>query len=103
MANELNIGKPLGGMKKDYSLISFILRGSRRKAVFLALKEEAKIPKQIAGECGLSISNVSNTLPELIKEGLVICKNPEDHYFKYHEITKKGKDLLKELAEKKLI
>ena len=90
-------------MKKDYSLISFILRGSRRKAIFLSLKEEAKIPKQIATECKISISNVSNTLPELIGQGLVICKNPEDHYFKYHELTKKGKDLLKELTEKKLI
>lgn len=83
-------------MKKDYSLISFVLRGSRRKQILVALKEP-KIPKNIAEECKISISNVSNTLPELIKEGLVSCKNPEDHYYKYFELTKKGKDLLKEL------
>ncbi len=103
MTNELNISKPLGGMKKDYAQISFILRGSRRKSVFLALKEEAKIPKQIAEECKLSISNVSNTLPELVEAGLVTCNNPKDHYYKYYELTKTGKDLLKELIEKKLI
>ena len=103
MASKLNIDKPLGGMKKDYSRISFILRGSRRKAGFLALKEEAKIPKQIASECKISISNVSNTLPELINAGLVICNNPDDHYFKYYELTKRGKDLLNELIENKQI
>ena len=81
-------------MKNQYNLISFILRAKRRKAVFQCLKESPKIPKDIAGECKISISNVSNTLPELIEKGLIKCKNPEDHYFKYYEITKKGKELI---------
>ncbi len=83
-------------MKKDYSLVSFILRGKRRKVVLKCLISP-KIPKEIATECKISISNVSNTLPELIKEGLVMCKNPKDHYYKYYELTNKGKNLLKKL------
>ena len=81
-------------MKEDYELISFI-QGSRRKAVLSCLKDEPKIPKQIAEECKVSISNVSNTLPELFKKDLVICKNPKSKIYRYYEITKKGKELLK--------
>jgi DNA-binding MarR family transcriptional regulator len=84
-------------MKQDYILISFIMRAKRRKAVLECLKENPKIPKDIATECKISISNVSNTLPELVKKNLVKCKNPKDHYFRYYEITKKGKDLIKSL------
>jgi len=84
-------------MKKDYNLIIFLLRGSRRRAIFKSLEKSPKIPKEIASECKISISNVSNTLPELIERGLVICKNPEDHYYKYYEITKKGRELIKDI------
>jgi predicted transcriptional regulator len=80
-------------MKKDYELISFI-QGSRRKAVLTCLKEKPKIPKQISDECKISISNVSNTLPELLEKSLIICKNPKSRVFKYYEITQKGKNLL---------
>lgn len=83
-------------MRINYSLISFILRARRRKAVLSCLKNP-KIPKEIAKECEISISNVSNTLPELIKKMLVVCKNPKDHYFKYYELTKKGRKLVKDL------
>jgi len=85
-------------MEEDYGLKSFILRAKRRKEIFLCLKDRAKIPKEIATECKISISNVSNTLPELMEKELVICKNPEDHYFKYYELTKKGRDLIKKLG-----
>jgi predicted transcriptional regulator len=84
-------------MEDDYGLISFIMRAKRRKAILLSLRDNPKIPKDIATECQVSISNVSNTLPELVEKGLVICKNPEDHYFKYYELTKKGRDLIQKL------
>ena len=82
-------------MNKEYNLISFVERASRRKSVFICLKNHPKIPKEIASECKISISNVSNALPELVKKGLIKCKNPEDHYFRYYEITNKGKELIK--------
>lgn len=81
-------------MKEDYELLSFI-QGSRRKAVLSCLKDKPKIPRQIAEECKISISNVSNTIPELMNKNLIICKNPKSRIFKYYEITKRGKDLLK--------
>ncbi|MCX6742057.1 MAG: winged helix-turn-helix domain-containing protein [Candidatus Pacearchaeota archaeon] len=84
-------------MKKDYSLISFIQRAKRRKIVLNCLKK-AKIPKEIATECKISISNVSNALAELVKADLVFCNNPKDHYFRYYELTPKGKSLLKKIS-----
>jgi DNA-binding MarR family transcriptional regulator len=83
-------------MKKDYELLSFV-QGKRRKAVLLSLEKNAKIPKQIATELKISISNVSNTLAELIEKELIFCNNPQSHIYKYYELTKKGKEILKEL------
>lgn len=81
-------------MSKDYKLLSFLLRGRRRKLVLMALKEP-KIPRDIALEYKISISNVSNALNELMKKKLVKCKNPEDHLYKFFELTEEGKKALK--------
>ena len=87
-------------MKTDYELLSFI-QGSRRKVVLQSLEKSAKVPKQIAEECQISISNVSNTLAELLEKGLIICNNPQNHVYKFYELTKKGKELIKELNKPK--
>jgi len=77
----------------DYKTLSFLQRGKRRKAVIVSLKEP-KIPKEIAVECKISISNVSNTLAELIKADFVECINPDAHTYKYFRLTSKGKKAL---------
>lgn len=82
---------------KDYETLSFLLRGKRRKAVFVSLKEP-KIPKEIAAECKISISNVSNTLAELIEAKLVECVNPDAHTYRYFRLTSLGKKALKLLG-----
>jgi DNA-binding MarR family transcriptional regulator len=76
-------------MKKDYSLISFLHRAKRRTAVLKCL-EKPKTPKDIAFECKLNISNVSNALTELKEKDLIECINPEDHISKFYQRTKKG-------------
>lgn len=81
---------------KDYSLLSFALRGARRKKVLLCLNKP-KIPKEIALECKISIHNISKTLKELLDKKLIVCKNPEDKFFRFYELNKKGKQLVKEL------
>jgi len=86
-------------MSTDYKAISFILRGKRRKSIMLSL-DKPKTPKQLASECKISISNVSNALAELIEAGFVKCKTPDAHMYKYFELTQKGKKALKQsLAE----
>jgi predicted transcriptional regulator len=66
----------------DYSLLSFILRGERRKLILLSL-DKPKIPKQIAEECKVSIHNVSKSLIELMKKGLIRCKNPKINFIDF--------------------
>ncbi len=42
-------------------------------------------------------SHNSVTIKELNEKGLIVCINPEDRSFKFYKITKKGKDVLKEV------
>jgi len=80
----------------NYSLLSFVLRGERRRAILLCL-DKPKIPKDIAKSCKVSIHNVSKSLRELKDRGLIVCKNPNDKFYRFYELTKKGKEILKEL------
>lgn len=86
---------------ENYSLISFILRGERRRMILSCL-ENPKIPKKIAEECNVSIHNVSKSLKELLEKELIICKNPKDKFYRFYEITEKGKKILEEIKEKGL-
>ena len=81
-------------MKKDYKTLSFFQRGKRRQAVLCSLTEP-KTPKEVATACKISISNVSNAIAELVKEGYVKVINPDAHTFKYYNLTVKGKKALK--------
>ena len=83
----------------NYSLLSFILRGERRKAILLCLNKPM-IPKEIANCCKVSIHNVSKSLKELVNKGLIVCKNPNDKFYRFYELTKKGKEIIKELEDK---
>ena len=80
----------------DYSLLSFILRGERRKIILLCL-DKPKIPKEIANECKISIHNVSKSLKELMDKGLIKCENPEDKFYRFYSLTEKGKKMKKEV------
>jgi len=94
MTIQLNIDSSLICMPKDYKTLSFFKRGQRRTAVLKALTEP-KTPKEIATECQMSISNVSNALAELLEEEYVKCLNPEAHTYKYYALTSDGKRALK--------
>ncbi|MBL7147339.1 MAG: winged helix-turn-helix transcriptional regulator [Nanoarchaeota archaeon] len=83
---------------KDYNLISFLQKGKRRLNVLKSLKDKPKTPKEIASELKLSTSNVSNALLELSKQNLVKCITPTAHFYRYYEITKKGKNIIKQLT-----
>lgn len=84
--------------KLDYKIISFLIRGNRRKKVLLSL-QNPRMPKEIAVICGLNISNVSVALSELVKKGLVKCITPNDKIFKFYEKTKKGETAINHFAK----
>lgn len=78
----------------NYPLLSFVLRGERRKAILLCLNKPM-IPKEIADSCKVSIHNVSKSLKELVDKGLIVCKNPQDKFYRFYEATKKGREILR--------
>lgn len=82
----------------DYALLSFILRGERRKAILLCL-EKPKIPKEIAESCKASIHNVSKSLKELVDRSLIKCENPNDKFYRFYSLTKKSKELRERLMK----
>ena len=86
-------------MKIDYKVLSYFQRGKRRSKVFKSLEQKPRTPKEIATLCKISISNVSNTLAELMKKGYVKCINPEAYSYKYFNLTAKGKKSLKLLTQ----
>ena len=77
----------------NFSLLSFVLRGERRKAILLCL-DKPKIPKEIAEVCKVSIHNVSKSLRELLDKGLIKCENPKDKFYRFYALTDKGKKTL---------
>lgn len=83
---------------EDYSLLSFILRGERRKLILLTL-EKPKIPKEIAESCKVSIHNVSKSLKELVDRGLIKCENPKDKFYRFYSLTDKGKSLREKIMK----
>lgn len=83
----------------NYESISYILRGKRRQKVLLCL-DKPKTPKEIATQCKLSISNVSNALSELVRKGFVECLTPKAHTFKFYKLTAKGKKLTKVIKDR---
>ena len=86
-------------MKIDYTTLSYLLRGKRRQIVFLALESKPKTPKQLAKECNISISNISVSLAELVRTGFVKCITPNEKFFRFYELTEKGKEAAKQLRE----
>ena len=83
----------------NYSLLSFILRGERRKAILLCL-DKPKIPKEIAEICKVSIHNVSKSLKELLNRGLIKCENPKDKFYRFYALTDKGKKVREAIIRK---
>ncbi len=79
----------------DYSLLSYILRGKRRKKILECL-DKPKIPREIASDCKISIHNVSKSLKELSDKGLIKCENPKDKFYRFYTVTKRGKVALKQ-------
>ena len=84
----------------DYSLLSFILRGERRKLILLSL-DKPKIPKQIAEECKMSLPNVKASLLDLEKKGLIKCITPKQKIGRVYRLSIEGEKLRRYLTKAK--
>ena len=83
-------------MKTKWDNISFIVRSSPRKKVFLAL-QEPKTPTQLSKELKINIGFVSNILIDLSKRELIECLSPNEKRHRFYKISKKGKEIIKNI------
>jgi len=85
----------------DVKLISFILSGKNRRNVLNLLSTEDKLTSsQIYKKLNYTyLTHIIRTLKELEEKGLIKCLNPKDRIYKFYEITKKGKNLNKDVQK----
>ena len=63
----------------------------------ISLENKKLTPVELAKETGIPLSHVSNTLAELLKKDLVVCLTPKLRKGRLYDLTKDGKNILKEL------
>jgi predicted transcriptional regulator len=70
--------------------VSFVVRSKTRKSVLMEL-QTPKTPTMLARELHTSLANISRTLRELQRKGLVECITPRVRVGKIFALTDKGK------------
>ncbi len=83
---------------QDYS---WIIRGSQRLAV-IKVMDKIMTPSQIQKEAkkinpNISLNNCSDVLRAMEEHGIVKCLNPKEKLGRLYELSKKGKEIQKEL------
>lgn len=84
----------------DLKLIGFVARAKRRKETLNLLSKNTQLSQpEIMRALKQYKSHNSTTIKELAQKDLVKCINPEDRSFKFYKITKKGRNILKEVLK----
>jgi DNA-binding MarR family transcriptional regulator len=82
----------------DLKLIGFVARAKRRKETLNLLSKHTQLSQpEIMRSLNQYKSHNSATIKELVQKDLIKCINPEDRSFKFYKITKKGRNILKEV------
>jgi DNA-binding MarR family transcriptional regulator len=82
----------------DPKLIGFVARAKRRKETLNLLSKHTQLSQpEIMRSLNQYKSHNSATIKELVQKDLIKCINPEDRSFKFYKITKKGRNILKEV------
>jgi DNA-binding MarR family transcriptional regulator len=82
----------------DPKLISFVARAKRRKETLNLLSKNTQLSQpEIMRALNPYKSYNSTTIKELSQKDLIKCINPEDRSFKFYKITKKGRNILREV------
>ncbi len=72
--------------------VSYVIASKTRKQILLKVTTP-KTPTILAKEIGLNLANVSRSLAELEKKGLIVCLTPKQKVGRLYSLTKKGKDV----------
>jgi DNA-binding MarR family transcriptional regulator len=80
-----------------WDAVSFVMSSKMRFRVLILLNKSHKTPSELKLEIGTQISNISKTLKELEKAGLIKCLTPERRKAKFYGITEDGIRILDEI------
>ena len=81
-------------MEKIQELYGFIISSKRRHKVLKTLNSKPLRPFEIARKTKYKAPNVSTTLFQLEKKGLVKCITPDKSSWRVYTITDLGKEVL---------
>ncbi len=83
----------------NWDLISFVVSGSLRLKVLIALSKNVLTPSQLKELTGAQISRISSTLRELRDKNMVECLTPEKRKGRLYTITPLGKQVIEKIHE----
>lgn len=81
--------------KELYYKLGYVKVSPYRTQTLKSIREDIKMPSEIAKEIGVKTSQVSASLSDLKKADLVICINEEARKGRLYKCTEKGLELLK--------
>lgn len=82
----------------DEDLIRHVNRSVYRVRVLKTLKDDPKIPKEIAHDCGILQNHISTVLAELRELELIVCINPEVKKGRVYRLSEDGEEILDKLV-----
>ncbi|MHA1971554.1 MAG: winged helix-turn-helix domain-containing protein [Candidatus Hodarchaeales archaeon] len=65
----------------------FILRGSNRIRIYLALYKNFRTPKELELETGIALTSICRSLQALKEMGIIECLNEYDTRGKYYQLS----------------
>lgn len=75
--------------------IGFVKISEQRQKIMKDLKNNLKIPTEIAKSTNMSVSEVSRSLRTLKDKKIVVCLNEDRKIGRVYTLTDKGKEILK--------
>lgn len=77
--------------------VKFVNKSSYRVKVLKSIKDEVKMPKEIAEDSGILPNHISNVLRQLKEKDIVECLNPEVRKGRLYRLSETGLDVLDQL------
>lgn len=79
--------------------IAYVNISSYRIKTLKAMKDEVKIPTQIANDAGIRPNHISKVLKELKTEGIAECINEEARKGRLYRLTSVGEEVLENMDD----
>lgn len=78
--------------------VSYVIASKTRKHIIYKL-DSPRTPTFLAKELDINLPNVSRSLSELEKRGIVICLTPKQKVGKIYSLTKKGNEVITKMKK----